>query len=63
MTFTSPLLVKDIDIMHIQVTYVTWKIEPVDDEHDIQLYFDCGSELAVNKTERTITWEHCNKRS
>lgn len=58
LTFTSPLLVKDIDILSRPVTYVTWKIEPVDNTaHDIQIYFDCGAELAVNKTEQTVTWE------
>jgi hypothetical protein len=57
-TFTSPLLVKDIDVLSRPVTYVTWKIESADNKaHDVQLYFDCGSELAVNKTEQTITWE------
>ena len=56
--FTSPLLVKDIDVLSRPVTYVTWKIESIDNKsHDIQLYFDCGSELAVNTTEQLVTWE------
>ena len=58
MIFTSPLLVKDIDILSRPVTYVTWKIESTDGKtHDIQLYFDCGSELSVNKTEQLVTWD------
>jgi len=58
MTFTSPLLVKDIDILSRPVTYITWKVESTDNKtHDIQLYFDCGSELAVNNTEQMVTWE------
>ena len=58
LSFTSPLLVKDIDILSRPVTYITWKIEPTDKKtHEIQLYFDCGSELSVNTTEQMITWE------
>ena len=58
MTFTSPLLVKDIDVLSRPVTYITWKIESDDNKtHDIQLYFDCGSELSVNNTEQKVTWE------
>ena len=58
MTFTSPLLVKDIDVLSRPVTYITWNAESSDNKtHDIQIYFDCGSELAVNKTEQMITWE------
>ncbi len=56
--FTSPLLVKDIDVLSRPVTYITWKIESVDKKaHDIKLYFDCGSELSVNTTEQAVTWE------
>jgi len=58
MTFTSPLLVKDIDILSRPVTYISWYVESADNKtHDIQLYFDCGSELAVNNTEQMVTWE------
>lgn len=58
LTFTSPLLVKNIDILSRPVTYITWKVRSTDiNEHDIQLYFDCSSELAVNTTEQEVTWE------
>ena len=58
LTFTSPLLVKNIDIMSRPVTYLTWKVESNDNKtHDVQLYFDCGSELAVNSTDQKITWQ------
>jgi hypothetical protein len=58
MIFTSPLLVKDIDILSRPVTYITWKLQSTDNKlHDIKLYFDCGSELAVNNTEQQVTWQ------
>jgi hypothetical protein len=57
-TFTSPLLVKDIDILSRPVTYIGWKIESADKKaHTIQVYFDCGAELSVNKTDQAIGWE------
>jgi hypothetical protein len=58
LSFTSPLLVKDIDILSRPVTYVSWKIASADNiSHDIQIYFDCGSELTVNNGDQTVTWE------
>jgi hypothetical protein len=58
LTFTSPLLVKDIDILARPLTYINWKITSADNiSHDIQLYFDCGSELTVNNGDQTVTWE------
>jgi hypothetical protein len=58
LTFTSPLLTTDLDLLSCPITYVTWKIVSADGQpHDVQLYFDCGSEMAVNNTEQTVTWE------
>jgi hypothetical protein len=58
LSFTSPLLIKDPDVLSRPVTYVSWKIESTDNkQHEIKLYFDCGSELAVNTTEQMVTWE------
>jgi|WetSurMetagenome_2_1015567.scaffolds.fasta_scaffold00658_2 hypothetical protein len=58
LSFTSPLLVKDIDILSRPVTYITWKVESADNKtHDISIYFDCGSELAVNNNEQQVTWQ------
>ena len=56
--FTSPLLVKDIDILSRPVTYLTWNVTSLDNKaHDIQIYFDCSSELCVNNPEQNITWD------
>jgi hypothetical protein len=58
LSFTSPLLVKNIDILSRPLTYVSWEITSADNiSHDIQLYFDCGSELTVNNGDQTVTWE------
>jgi hypothetical protein len=57
LTFTSPLLTNDLDLLARPVTYVTWNIVPADGQsHDIQLYFDCGSEMSVNNNDQMVTW-------
>jgi hypothetical protein len=56
--FTSPVLVRGIDILSRPVTYVTWNVATADGKtHDIQIYFDCGPELCVNNTDQNITWD------
>ena len=58
LNFTSPLLVRDIDILSRPVTYITWNIIAADNKtHQVQVYFDCGPELCVNNTDQNITWK------
>lgn len=58
LTFTSPLLVKDLDVLSRPVTYISWNIVSADGQtHDIQLYYDCSSEIAVNNSEQSIKWD------
>jgi Domain of unknown function (DUF4965)/Domain of unknown function (DUF5127)/Domain of unknown function (DUF1793)/Domain of unknown function (DUF4964) len=58
LSFTSPLLANDLDVLSRPVTYISWNISSTDGQpHDIQLYFDCGSEVSVNTTEQSVKWE------
>ena len=58
LTFTTPALVSNLDILSRPITYLSWEIKAVDHkEHDIQLYFDCGAEVAVNTPDQSVTWE------
>jgi hypothetical protein len=58
LSFTSPLLTNDLDVLSRPVTYISWNIYSTDGQiHDIQLYFDCGAEIAVNTPEQSVTWE------
>jgi hypothetical protein len=58
LTFTSPLLVKDLDVLSRPVTYISWNVVPADGQpHDIQLYFDCSSEITVSSTNQSVGWE------
>jgi hypothetical protein len=57
LTFMSPLLPADLEVMSRPVTYLTWEARAVDGrEHNVSLYFDCTAELAVNTAEQKVVW-------
>ena len=57
MTFVTPALPSDLDILSRPVTYINWDIRSLDGkEHSVQLYFDCGGEIAVNTPDQTVNW-------
>ncbi|HEY9282915.1 MAG TPA: DUF4965 domain-containing protein [Pyrinomonadaceae bacterium] len=57
LTFLSPLLPHDLEVMSRPVTYVAWDVRAVDGrEHQVSLYFDCTAEFAVNTTYEKVTW-------
>ncbi len=57
LTFNSPLLPKDMDILARPATYLTWDFKAIDgNEHEVQLYFDATAEWAVDKPEQKVTW-------
>jgi len=57
MKFTTPALVSNLDILSRPVTYITWDIRSADGkEHSVQLYMDCGAEIAVNTPDQTVAW-------
>ena len=54
-TFLSPLLPTNLEVMSRPVTYVTWDAQAIDDKtHAVSLYFDCTGEWAVNEPSQTI---------
>ncbi|MFL6335372.1 MAG: DUF5127 domain-containing protein, partial [Pyrinomonadaceae bacterium] len=57
LTFMSPLLPADLEVMSRPVTYLTWEARATDGRsHQVSLYFDCTAELAVNTTDQRVTW-------
>jgi hypothetical protein len=57
MMFITPALVSNLDILSRPITYITWDIRSADGkEHSVQLYMDCGAEIAVNTADQTVTW-------
>ncbi len=48
-TFTSPLLIKDLELLSRPVSYITYAVKANDgNTHNVQLYFGASTNLAVN---------------
>jgi hypothetical protein len=58
LTFLTPALPEDIDILSRPVTYVTYEFLATDGKkHDVQVYFDASGELTVNDPRRQeVVW-------
>jgi hypothetical protein len=55
-TFTSPLLINDLDIMTMPVSYISFKTKSNDAaQHTVQLYFGASTDLAVNLPSQPVT--------
>ncbi len=54
-TFTSPLLMNNLDILSRPASYLTFDVQSNDSKtHEVQIYFDASSELAVNDLEQSV---------
>ncbi len=59
LTFMTPSLPQDIDVLARPVTYLTWDVRTVDGKtHDISLYDSVSGLLAVNEPKQPVTWSH-----
>jgi hypothetical protein len=57
LTFTTPALLDDLDILARPVTYVTWDVRSTDaQKHMVSLYLDCSGEWAVDRPQQAILW-------
>jgi hypothetical protein len=57
MTFLTPALPDDLEVLSRPVTYLTWEARSTDGrEHDVSIYFDAGAQLAVNTPEQRVVW-------
>jgi hypothetical protein len=58
LTFTTPLLMDNLDILSRPVTYITFAAQSTDGKaHDIVIYFDASGTLAVNNPSQEISWK------
>src|SRR3954447_8234261 len=58
LSFLSPLLPDDLDVLSRPVTYVTMQTRSIDGkDHAVQLYFDATAEWAVNNPDQQVTWK------
>jgi len=56
LTFTSPLLINDLDMLSRPVSYVSFKTKSNDGgEHKVQLYFGASTNLATNVPSQQVT--------
>jgi hypothetical protein len=57
LTFLSPLLPDDLEVLARPVTYLTWDAWALDGrKHRVSLYFDCTAEFVVNTTYEKVVW-------
>jgi hypothetical protein len=57
LTFMTPLLPEDIDLLSRPVTYLTYKCCAADGaKHDVQVYFDAAGELVVDTPDQEVAW-------
>lgn len=48
-SFTSPLLMNDLDLLSRPVSYITYRVQSTDGrEHDVKVLFSASSDIAVN---------------
>jgi hypothetical protein len=57
LTFTTPALLDDLEVLARPVTYLTWEVRSADKQtHDVALYLDFSAEWAVDKPEQPVVW-------
>jgi hypothetical protein len=56
LTFLTPALPDDLDVLSRPLTYLTWDVRTVDQkEHAVSVYYSTSSELAVYKPDEKVT--------
>ena len=57
LTFLTPALPDDLDVLSRPLTYLDWTVSSTDGaEHSTQIYFDAESDLVVNTSDEPVTW-------
>jgi len=60
-TFTSPLLIRDLEMVSRPVSYVTYKVRANDKKkHNVKILFSASSDIAVNTNSQEIEAEALN---
>ncbi|HON64895.1 MAG TPA: DUF4965 domain-containing protein [Phycisphaerae bacterium] len=61
LTFMSPLLPSDLDLMSRPVTYVTCNVQSADGKpHRVSVRFDVSGEWTVNTPDQAVTWSEAS---
>ena len=63
MTFLTPALPNDMEVLARPVTYITYEVRSLDGRnHNVQLYVDAGADLTVNNADtQAVTWSRASK--
>ncbi len=57
LTFLTPALPRDLDVLSRPVTYVSWQVQSADAAaHQVGIYFDAGALLVVDKPDQEVAW-------
>jgi hypothetical protein len=57
LTFMTPLLPGDLDLLSRPATYIEWGVQASDGkEHRVAVYFDASAALAVNTMDEPVVW-------
>jgi len=57
LTFLSPVLPKNLDVLSRPLTYIVWDVRATDRlTHTVQIYFDNTAELVVNGVSQQVVW-------
>ena len=57
LTFLTPALPGDLDVLSRPVSYLTWTVKATDAKpHQIEIYFDAGAEITVNTPDQPVVW-------
>ena len=63
LTFTTPMLPRDPDLLSWPVTYLSWSARATDGkQHTVQVYFDASSEIVVNTSDQLVYWSRLQAR-
>jgi hypothetical protein len=58
MTFLTPAIPSDLDVLSRPVTYLTFSVKSSDNAaHGVQVYFDATGEWVVNEPKQEVTWD------
>jgi hypothetical protein len=57
MTFMTPALPDDLDVLSWPLSYITWTVQSLDGApHEVTIYDSTSSAISVNKTDEKIVW-------
>jgi hypothetical protein len=61
LTFLTPMLPTDVELVSRPLTYLTWDVKAVDGKaHTVSVLFSAGSDMVVDSTKQKVVWEQPN---